>query len=584
MVLMGLALAAAAATPLGLRVEVEALGRGPQATVVGVVIQVAPEDRQRAGERLRVVLVRLQGGSVVDSGDAVVDLQPDGTAMLYREWPAGEGEVRVSVERLDGGARGGWSGNVTVPVADTPFEAAPGSAPDAVALAPAAPASGVVHFKAPSRSGGIEALEVEVEVPEGTARVEFFQDGQPLFQRQRPPWTAGIPLGGVPKRTTVRAAAYAGDGRLLGEDAIVLNGAANQLQVEILLGPEPGSGQGRRITVAVGGGRNLAEVVLRGDDRPLVRWTECPCVTTLAAGALAKIKVLAVDATSSDGLRGQAVKVLGTTGYQEAVSVEEVELPVTVIDRERRLVTGLGRDAFRVVEDGVEVPLEGFAKTSELALSLGILVDISGSMREVFPEVRQAVAGFASRLLRDGDHYFLMTFAFEPAMRLEWNGDPGGLAGALERIVPEGGTSLHDALVRSLEMFRGRRGRSALVLLSDGDDNTSRTPWDAALRYARTARVPIFTIGYGIGVLDFFVKEHLKELAVTTGAELFVAPKKKGRLDDVYTRIDEELRAQYLLTYRSPSTKGPEAFRSIRVEVKGEGLQARTIAGYYPSQ
>ncbi len=578
------ALAAAASQPLALRVEVQPLGKGTQGTVVGVAIQVAPEDRKRAGERLRVAVLFAQGGKTVDSGQAVVDLEMDGSALLYREWPPGEGDVRVAVESLEGTARGGWEGKVVVPVAEKPFEPAPGSAPDALALAPSAPAKGVVHFKRPARSGGIEALELEVEVPEGTARVEFYQDGQLLFQRQRPPWTAAIPLGQVARRMTVRAAAYSSDGKFLGEDALVLNGASNQLPVELLVGPEPAAGQGRQVTVSVGGGAALTEVVLRGDDKPLVRWTACPCVTTISAKTMASIKVLSADATNANGVRGEAVKVLGTTGYQEAVKVEVVDLPVTVLDREGKLITGLTRDSFRIFEDGVEVPLEAFGTTQDLPLSLGILVDTSGSMLPEFPEVRQAVAGFASRLLRDGDHYFLMTFSFEPKMRLEWNGDPQGLVGALERTIPEGGTSLFDALVRSLELFRGRRGRTALVLLSDGDDNTSRTSWDTTLRYARTARVPVFTIGYGIGALDFSVKARLKELATATGAEVFTAPKKKGTLDEVYDRIDKELRAQYLLTYRSPSTKGPDTFRTVRVQVKGEGLQARTIAGYYPSE
>ncbi|HVN76441.1 MAG TPA: VWA domain-containing protein [Thermoanaerobaculaceae bacterium] len=579
-----IALLALAAQPLGLRVEVQPLGKGTQGTVVGVAIQVAPEDRKRAGERLRVAVSFRQGGTTVDSAQAVVDLQMDGSALLYREWPVGEGEVNLFVESLDGTANGGWTGKVVVPAAEKPFEPAPGSAPDALALAPSAPAKGVVHFKPPARSGGIEALELEVDVPEGTARVEFFQDGQLLFQRQRGPWTASVSLGQIARKTTIRAVAYAADGRFLGEDSLVLNSASNQLPVDILIGPAPNGGEGSLVTVSVGGSAAVTEVVLRGDDRPLVRWTACPCVTTLSSKLLAQTKVLSADASNADGLRGEAVKVIGTTGYQEAVKVEVVELPVTVLDHEGKLVTGLPRDSFRVLEDGVEVPLDSFATTEELPLSLGILVDTSGSMLPEFPEVRRAVAGFGSRLLREGDHYFLMTFSFEPKMRLEWNGDPQGLVGALERTVPEGGTSLYDALVRSLEMFRGRRGRSALVLLSDGDDNTSRTSWDATLRYARTARVPIFTIGYGIGALDFTIKAHLKDLATATGAEVFSAPKKAGTLDEVYQRIDKELRAQYLLTYRSPSTKGPDSFRTVRVVVKGEGLQARTIAGYYPSQ
>src|SRR3989304_3555650 len=163
--------AAAAAPPLALRVEVQPLGRGPQATVVGIVLQVAPEDRPRAGERLRGSVSFVQGGQVVDSGEAFVILEQDGSAMLYREGPPGEGEVRVAVASLEGTARGGWIGKVVVPIETKPFEPTPGGAPDALALAPLAPASGTVHFRAPVRAGGIEAMQLEGEVPEGTARV-----------------------------------------------------------------------------------------------------------------------------------------------------------------------------------------------------------------------------------------------------------------------------------------------------------------------------------------------------------------------------------------------------------------------------
>jgi Ca-activated chloride channel family protein len=577
------AAATATAPPLALRVEVQPLGRGPQATVVGIVIQVAPEDRARAGERLRVSVSLLQGGQVVDRGEAVVSLEQDGSAMLYREWPPGEGEVRVAVASVEGTATGGWMGKVVVPVETTPFEPTPGGAPDALALAPLAAASGVVHFRPPVRSGGIEAIQLEVDVPEGTAHVEFFQDAQMLYQRQRSPWTVSVPLGQIAKRTTVRAVAYGKDGSFLGEDAVVLNAPSNQLPVEILLGPELPGAQGRQVTVSIGGAPGVTEVVLRADDRAVARWTACPCVVQLSAETFKQMKVLSAEATNRDGARGEAVRVLGTTGYTESVRVEVVELPVTIFDREGKLVTGLPRDAFRVFEDGKEVPLEGFATTEELPLALGVLVDTSGSMLQEFPEVRRAVAGFGTRLLRPGDKYFLMTFSFEPHMQVEWAADPEGLVGALERVTPEGGTALFDAIVRALELYRGRRGRSALVVLSDGDDNSSRTSWDVTLRYVRTARVPIFTIGYRISVLDFLVRERLKDLARATGAEVFYAPK-KGDLPDVYKRIDEQLRAQYLLTYRSPSNKPPDQFRTVRVEVKGEGLSVRTIAGYFPSQ
>ncbi|MFI5166401.1 MAG: VWA domain-containing protein [Thermoanaerobaculales bacterium] len=570
------------ATPLALRVEVQPLGSGPQhATVVGVALQVAPEDLKRAGERLRVALTLSQGGKVVDTSDAVVELAADGSALLYREWPTGEGELQVEVESGDGKVRGGWVGKVVIPVGEKPFQAVPGGPPDALALAPEPPATGVLRFKPPAQAAGLGAVELEVEAPDGTAKVEFTADGQALVQRNRPPWTVSVPLGQVAKRTTVKAVAFASDGSFLGEDAVVLNGATGQIPVEILIAPSLKSGA-REVTVSVGA-TAVNEVVLRADDHAIERWTSCPCVARVPETALKTVKVLSAEATGRGGMRGEAVKVLGSEGFSESVRVEVVELPVTVVDKQGRLIKDLPREAFQVREDGREVPLESFATTEELPLALGILVDTSGSMREEFPAVRKAVSGFATNLLRAGDRYFLMTFAFEPAMQINWATDSQGLASSLERIVPEGGTSIHDTLVRALEEFRGRTGRSALVLLTDGDDTTSRTTWDVALRYAKTVRVPIFTIGFRIGKLDFLVRKRLAELAQATGAEVFFAPN-QGVLADTYRHIDEQLRAQYLLTYRSPSAKNPDLFRTVQVAVRNEGMTARTIAGYFPSQ
>ncbi|NCO69710.1 MAG: VWA domain-containing protein, partial [Acidobacteria bacterium] len=213
---------------------------------------------------------------------------------------------------------------------------------------------------------------------------------------------------------------------------------------------------------------------------------------------------------------------------------------------------------------------------------VGLLVDVSGSMLKVFPAVRRAVGEFARDLVRPGDSTFLMTFAWDAAVKVGWTGDPTAVASALEGITPEGGTSLHDAVVHGLELFRGRRGRTALVLLSDGDDTTSRTSWDTALRFAKTARAPIFPIGFRLGVLDFFTRDRLKDLASVTGGEAFFAPK-SGELAAAYRRIGEQLRAQFLLTYRSPSVRGADHFRVVKVLVNRPGMTARTISGYFPA-
>jgi Ca-activated chloride channel homolog len=583
MVNLLLSLALAAGTPIGLRVELQPLGRGSTGTVVGVGLQVAPEDRGRVGEHVKVTLLARAGERVVDQWETAVTLEGDGSALLYREWPAGDVDVRVGMASLDGQASGGWTGKLKVPVMEAVFTAEPGASVDAVALAPQPPAEGVLEFLPPPRQAGVGAIQLEVKVPTGTVKVMFYQDQSELVTRQRAPWTVSVPLGEAAHRTTIRAEAYDASGAVLGEDALVLNSAGNQLAVEILLGA-PGKGaEGQRVTVAVPLGAGVEDVLLKADDKVVAHWAGCPCVTTVAPEVWKGTKVLSAEAQGRGGVRGEAVKILGLQGFLAEVRVEEVELPVTVTDANGKLITGLGKEDFKVLEDGQEVPVEGFATTGSVPLSLGLAVDTSGSMKDPFPAVRRAIGQFAQAMLRPGDSLFAMTFSWEARIVMEWTGNGTLLTEALANAQPDGGTSLHDAVVRGLEQFHGRRGRTALVLLTDGDDTTSRTKWDAALRFAKTARTPVFPIGFRIGMLDIAIRNHMKALAELTGGEYFPAPK-TGDLEAVYAQIAEQLRAQYLLSYRSPSTKGTDHFRTVKVTLAKPGLTARTIAGYYPTQ
>ncbi|MFH1176882.1 MAG: VWA domain-containing protein, partial [Acidobacteriota bacterium] len=393
------------------------------------------------------------------------------------------------------------------------------------------------------------------------------------------PWTVSIDLGEAPRRTTIRAVAWAADGSFIGEDAVVLNGPAGQLPVAILLAPEQPGETTRVVTVATGRAA-IAEVSLRADERTIARWEACPCVLRVPVEELRQVKTLVAEVRGQRGTRGEAVKVLAGKGFVQEVRVDLVELPVVVIDASGEPVSGLTREAFRVREDGREIEIDAFGTTADLPLDLGILVDTSGSMKEAFPKVRQAVADFAGSLLRAGDRFFLMTFAWEPRLDIPWSSDARLITNALDRLEPDGGTSLHDSVVRALEQFRSRRGRHALVLLTDGDDTTSRTDWDVALRFCRTARTPVFPIGFRVSKLDFFLRDHLRDLAAATGGEAFFA--KGENLAEVYRRISEQLRAQYLISYRSPSAKPADELRLVKVEVRGEGLQVRTIAGYFP--
>lgn len=569
--------------PVALSVDVETLGYGAEGTVVGVVVQVAPEDRGRLGDRARVVTTLTRDGDVIDRRTAVVEIEADGTAMLYKEWPPGDYRLIVELDAVDRDAGGIWLGDVTVETSEVEFTAPEGATPDALVLEVLPPSRDAVTFRPPPDSGGIGALGLEVDAPETTASVEFFQDGTPLGRRNRPPWTVSVMLGDVVRRTEIRAVASDADGAYIGEDAIVLNNPTGQIGVQILLGPPTGSRDGtRRVTVSVTGPEDIREVTLQLDDATVARWAACPCVVDLDRTALEQAVILSADAVDVKGNRGDQVLTLGAGGgFVGTVRVELVELPVVVLNELGVPVRNLERGDFTVYEDDVEVDIEGFGTTADLPLSLALAVDTSGSMAEIFPDVRAAVAGFADNLLEPGDEAALIRFSWDATVEVDWTPDARRLIGQLDRVIPEGGTSLNDAVVRSLEQFRGRRGRQALVLLTDGEDTTSRTDWRLAERFARTMRIPVFSIGLGGG--RFAGKGVLKSLAKETGGEAFF-PKTVDELPAVYGRIAELLRSQYLLWYPSDSSKPFEKFREIRVEVEGDGLEVKTIRGYYPGK
>ena len=571
--------------PLALMASAESLGRGSEGTVVGIVIQLAPEDRIRVSGRVRVVLTLLDGEKMVDKHSSVVAIEEDGSTMLYREWPPGTYELRVNLVAFTGDSSGVWLGNVKVKEMTEAFIAPEGAAPDAVALALTPPDRGGVRFHPPPDISTIGALQLEVDAPENTHSVEFFSEGKSLGRRNRPPWTVSVALGDIVRRTTVRAVAIDAQGNFLGEDAVVINNPTGQIGIEILMAPEKHIVDGKRkITVSVSGAEALEQVTLSLDADMVARWAECPCVTEVEVEKLAQATILSADVVDEDGNRGDVVLTLaGGIGFVGQVRVELVELPIVVLDTNEVPVVGLARESFTVYEDGEVVDVAGFGTTEDLPLSLALAVDTSGSMVEVFPDVRQAVRGFTEALLEDEDEVVLIRFAWDAEVEVEWTDEIRKVKGRLERFQPDGGTSLHDAVVRSLEQFRGRRGRQAVVLLTDGEDTTSRTGWAVAERFAHTMRVPIFPIGLGLGKMDFSARGTLKKLARETGGEAFFV-KHVEDLPAIYDRIAEILRSQYLVWFPSPSDKSQEEFREIEVTVDQPGLTIHTIRGYYPGK
>ncbi len=160
-------------------------------------------------------------------------------------------------------------------------------------------------------------------------------------------------------------------------------------------------------------------------------------------------------------------------------------------------------------------------------------------------------------------------------------GDSTELQRAARETSARGATSLFDSIVLGLYQFRTLQGRKALVVVTDGADNHSHVDYETLLRYAKTAGAPIYFVAVNLSVLDFGIRGQVNEIARESGGEVFFisnAEKIKG----VVERIEEELRSQYIVAFRTDSQKPDGEYRAVTVAVGKPGVTARTIKGYIP--
>ncbi len=275
---------------------------------------------------------------------------------------------------------------------------------------------------------------------------------------------------------------------------------------------------------------------------------------------------------------------------QFPTALNQVHLTITVRDAAGRLVSDLKEEDFRVLEDGRPQMIQLFGRAVEpgeeqhLALDLGLLMDTSESMLKELKLSQEAAVRFLESIPRARD---LVTIFFDDDIRLSrYNSE--NQQGLFERILGAkggGNTALYDAISVYLSRVQEGEGRKVLVLFTDGEDTRSELSRGDVLQLIRSSGVVIypifFTGGFDPGSQRAAVSRSvLEEMAEVTGGQVFT-PRTSRDLPDIYGKILDELRAQYVLGY-VPEIRADGKFRRIRVEVKGKGLRARHRAGYYP--
>ena len=263
--------------------------------------------------------------------------------------------------------------------------------------------------------------------------------------------------------------------------------------------------------------------------------------------------------------------------------IEITSITATVTDKEGRLVTGLGREAFEVFEDGTAQKVTQFTN-ERVPVSLGVLVDISDSMfGKRIQDARAAVDRFLFDLLDASDEFFILAFNHQPRTLTRWTHDAEDVRRALAGLKPFGGTAAYDAVIESLPMIARRgRQRAALLIISDGADTAST----ATIRDVRSAlhRSDAFVYAIAIDSSDRRAintrvnPQALREITAESGGRTEIVTS-AAELNDATARIAEELNSQYVLGYTSP--RGADGqFHSIRVRVSGTEYRVRSRTGY----
>jgi Ca-activated chloride channel family protein len=284
-----------------------------------------------------------------------------------------------------------------------------------------------------------------------------------------------------------------------------------------------------------------------------------------------------VAASLRDGRRiVQTVRTRGLT-VTETVDVDVVQVTAVVLDGDGRFVRGLTREAFRVYDDGKAQPITHFA-AENIPLELVAAIDVSSSMRDALGTVKDAAKRFLTALA-PSDQVTVLAFnenIFTLARRAT---EPVARTRAVDRMAPWGGTALYDVIIKAIEILGRQSGRRAIVLFSDGDDQSSHATLDAAIRATEGSDATIYAIGQGRAVEAPALQALMKRIASVSGGRAFFSSD-LARLDGVFTDILEDLRNQYLLSYPAPDGRRTDQWHTIKVEVAGGRHSVRARQGY----
>ena len=315
----------------------------------------------------------------------------------------------------------------------------------------------------------------------------------------------------------------------------------------------------------------------------------------LAAASVASLSAQTANGQTAPGAAAQpAPAQTGQNGATTDVgtptivrTVNEVSLIFTVTDRHGHYIPNLKQSDFALLDDQkAPAKVNQFHQQINLPLRVGILIDTSSSIRSRFQFEQQSATEFLLQVLRaKNDRAFVMGFDVTPTVTADWTNDQDALETGIDKLRPEGGTALFDAVyVACRDKLLTERGpepvRKAIILVSDGEDNQSRVYMPEAIKECERAETIIYAISTNWTPSRGEGDKVLQQLAGETGGETFFPPSVE-EMAVSFKNIEEELRSQYALVYTPADFVANGAYRTIYLYSFDRRYTVRAKKGYF---
>jgi Ca-activated chloride channel homolog len=575
--------------PKPITISLEALGDVDAAVAARVSFRIAQPPEIEPGAELFLQGSLMQGGQVLRNFRYPITAQSSSTINTVQRFAPGEVEVEARIVMpLDEGSPAvvaKVAEKFTIAATGKPYVANLEDGAEAVLAEGVMPEIvGAVKIRSPRRDVAPNLFIVDVDVQPPVKRVEFWVEGKKVLARNAPPYNAELDLGTLPKRVEVRVVGYDAQGRYVDADAFVVNERDTPLELKITRTETPDGVSHFKLSLQNPKGTRIKNVVLFAGDQKIAEWVRPPYAISIPTARLAGQDFVRASAFDDTGYEASDLLFLSGERYIEELEVNLVELPVTVQNAAGIPIANLVEKNFTILENNKPQKISSFNFAANLPLSLGVLLDHSGSMERRMEDAKTAANDFFKSIMRKGDRAFIAPFASDASRNAPFVFDVATLEAQVNAIPNAGGgTSLYDAIVTGLYRFRNLQGRKALIVITDGDDTTSRLSYDDMLTYVRASRVPIYFIGIGFGFGPGALggPGKMRALAAETGAVAYLIRNTK-ELPEAYKAIEQDLRSQYMLSYHTESTKKDRAYRAIEVKVDQPDAKVRTIRGFIP--